>query len=77
MLTVATEGMHNLEEEYLLKAKSMGLAGVLIYTAHRRMPSSWEAFCANFPILFLANTDPLGDEIGLTLIARGSTDAAE
>ena len=60
MLTVATEGMHNLEEEYLLKAKSMGLAGVLIYTAHRRMPSSWEAFCANFPILFLSNTDPLG-----------------
>ena len=50
-----------LEEEYLLKATSMGLAGVLIYTAHRRIPSSWEAFCANFPILFLSNTDPLGD----------------
>lgn len=60
MLMVATEGMHNLEDEYLLKAKSMGLAGALIYTAHRRMPSSWDAFCANFPILFLSDTDPRG-----------------
>ena len=28
MLTVATEGVQSMEEEYLLKAKSMGLAGV-------------------------------------------------
>ena len=62
MITVATEGESDLEEAYLLKAKSMGLAGVLLYTAHRRMPSSWSAFCANSPILFLSNTDPGGVE---------------
>lgn len=60
MLTVATEGVQSMEEEYLLKAKSMGLAGVLVYTPARCIPSSWESFCGSFPILFLSDTDARG-----------------
>lgn len=57
MLTVATEGISSLEEEYLLKAKSMGLAGVLIYTTSPSIPASWDSFRSSFPIMFLSNTD--------------------
>lgn len=60
MITVATEGVQSMEEEYLLKAKSMGLAGVLVYTPARCIPSSWESFCGSFPILFLSDTDARG-----------------
>ena len=60
MLTVATEGVQSMEEEYLLKAKSMGLAGVLVYTPACCIPSSWESFCGSFPILLLSDTDARG-----------------
>lgn len=60
MLTVATEGAGNVEEEYLLKAKSMGLAGVLVYTPVQCVPDGWEAFCGSFPILLLSDTDCRG-----------------
>lgn len=60
MLSVATEGSRELEQEYLTKAKAMGPSGVLIYSPQCKVPQEWSAFEASFPILFLSGNDTEG-----------------
>lgn len=60
MLSVTTEGDSVLEQECLLKAKTMGASGVLLYTPNDPVPEAWSAFGSSFPILLLSGNSVEG-----------------
>lgn len=56
MLSAATEGSLELEQECLAKVRSLNPSGVLMYTAHPTVPEGWSSYLTEAPCCFSPGT---------------------
>lgn len=68
MLSVATEGSLDLEQECLAKVRSLNPSGVLVYTAHPTIPEQWSSYVSDTPMLFLSGNRFLNEKKNLTAL---------
>ena len=69
MLSAATEGSLELEQECLAKVRSLNPSGVLMYTAHPTVPEGWSSYLTEAPMLFLSGNRLVGEKKNMTALS--------